>query len=89
MGVISILLGFIAFFAFTAAGAIVANFLLDLVKTLAAMMTRIVVPQDGTVIAICVAVFAFIGLLIGMNLFMQGLTYIKVSKIQKQLRHRG
>ena len=36
-----------------------------------------------------VAFFSFLGLLIGVNLIMSGLTYNKVNKIQTQLKRRG
>ena len=39
--------------------------------------------------AIIVGAFAFIGLMIGMNLIMHGLTYNKVAKMQAHLRRRG
>ena len=89
MGVISILLGFIAFFGFTGAGAILANRALEWKAILSLQFTSLNNTSNTTIVAVIVGVFAFIGLLIGMNLIMQGLTYLKVSKIQTHLRRRG
>lgn len=89
MGVISILLGFIAFFAFTGAGAIIANAVVDYKASLSLMLTSLSTVPNGGIFAVIVGFFAFIGLLTGVNLIMHGLTYNKVAKIQTQLRRRG
>ena len=89
MGVISILLGIITFFCFTGAGAILANALIDYKNTLAMSVTSLETVSNTSLLIGVVGLFAFIGLLIGMNLIMHGLTYNKVSKIQTQLRRRG
>ena len=89
MGVISILLGFIAFFAFTGAGAVLANAAVEAKAVLALSLSSLENVSNTSLMVGIVGVFTFIGLLIGVNLIMQGLTYNKVSKIQTQLRRRG
>ena len=89
MGVISILLGIIAFFCFTGAGAILAVKLVDYKAMMSLMLTDLASIPNGSLIALVVGIFTFIGLLIGVSLIMQGLTYNKVSRIQTQLRRRG
>lgn len=89
MGIVSIMLGFIAFFCFTGAGAILANAAVDYKASLSLMLTSLESVSNGSIFAIIVGFFAFIGLLIGVNLIMAGLTYNKVSKMQTQLRRRG
>ena len=89
MGVISILLGFIAFFLFTGAGAVLANAAVEAKAVLALSLSSLENVSNTSLMVGIVGVFTFIGLLIGVNLIMQGLTYNKVSKIQTQLRRRG
>lgn len=89
MGVISILLGFIAFFLFTGAGAILANAVVEAKAVLALSLSSLENIPNGSLMAGIVGFFAFIGLLIGMNLIMHGLTYNKVAKMQAHLRRRG
>ena len=89
MGVISILLGFIAFFLFTGVGAILANKAVEAKALLSLSLSSLASVSNTSLMVGIVAIFTFIGLLIGMNLIMQGLTYNKVSKIQTHLRRRG
>ncbi len=89
MGVISILLGAIAFFVFTGAGAILANSAVEAKAVLALSLSSLENISNTSLMVGIVGVFTFIGLLIGVNLIMHGLTYIKVSKIQTQMRRRG
>jgi len=86
MGIISILLGVIAFFLFTGVGAILANFLVDYKNLLSMSLTSLATVPNGALIAVVVGVFAFIGLLICVSLVMHGLTYNKLTKIQNQLK---
>ncbi|MBR7187201.1 MAG: hypothetical protein IKD53_01450 [Clostridia bacterium] len=86
MGVISILLGIIAFIAFTGAGAILGNELVSLKTMFAASLTTLANVSSTSIMVGMIGVFGFIGLLIGISLIMQGLTYNKVVKIQKKLR---
>ena len=88
MGIISILLGIIAFFVFTGVGAILANFLVDYKTLLAVSLTSLEKVSNGALIAVVVGAFAFIGLLIGMNLIMQGLNHNKLRKIQTMIKRR-
>ena len=88
MGVISILLGIIAFFCFTGVGALLANTLVDYKTLLSMSFTALAKTSNAAFIAIIVGVFAFIGLLIGMNLVMHGINYGKLCKIQKRIRSR-
>ena len=89
MGVISILLGFISFFLFTGAGAILANALIEGKAVLALSISSLESISNTSLMIGVVGFFAFIGLLIGMNLIMHGLTYNKIAKIQTYLRRRG
>lgn len=87
MGVISILLGIIAFIVFTGAGAVLGNVFIQSFKTLAQTFVSMQAPlSDTTIMAGFVGVFGFIGLLICINMVMQGLTYNKICKIQKRVR---
>ena len=89
MGVISILLGIIAFFLFTGAGAILANAVVEAKAVLALSLSSLENISNTSLMVGIVAFFTFIGLLIGMNLVMHGLTYNKVAKMRTQLRRRG
>ena len=86
MGVISILLGFIAFFLFTGAGAILANVIVEAKSVLALSLSSLENIPNASLIAGVVGIFTFIGLLVGMNLIMHGLTYNKVTKALGQLK---
>ena len=81
MGVISILLGIIAFLGFTGAGAFMSNKLMN-------NYTFFGFSSSTQFIIVMVSIFAFIGLLICMNLVMSGLTYNKLSKMRKQMKRK-
>ena len=86
MGVICILLGFITFFCFIGVGAILSNPICSM-KTLFAMtFTALRNTSDTTITIVVVAFFSFIGLLIGLNMIMNGLTYNKVNKVLSIMR---
>ena len=88
MGVISILLGIIAFLGFLGAGAVMGNVFIKSFKTLAQTFVSMQAPLSDTTIMIAfIGVFGFIGLLFCITLVMQGLTYNKVCKIQKRVKH--
>lgn len=88
MGVISILLGIIAIIVFAGAGAVAGNayigFAVKMGNSFKTLQTNL---SDTTMMIIFIAAFGFIGLLIGMNLIMQGINYNKLVKIQKRV-HR-
>ena len=86
MGVICILLGIITFLGFTGLGALAANAVLDYKVALSAAFVALEKVSNTTMIIVIVAAFAFIGLLIGLNLIMNGLTYNKVSKLYRMAR---
>lgn len=87
MGVISILLGIIAFIGFIGAGAVMGNVYIQSFKTLAQTFASMQSSlSDTTIMALFIGVFGFIGLLICITMVMQGLTYNKVCKIQKRIR---
>ena len=88
MGVISILLGIITFLFFTGAGAIIANGLVEYKNTLAMAVTSLSTVSNTALLIGIVAFFAFIGLLIGMNLVMHGLTYNRIAKLQSQIKRK-
>ena len=88
MGVICILLGIIAFICFVGAGAVLGNACIQSYKTLAQTFVAMkTLPSDTSIVIGFIAVFGFIGLLICISMVMQGLTYNKVCKIQKRIRH--
>lgn len=82
MGVISILLGIIAFLCFTGVGAFLSNKLMNNYLFFG-------LSSQTQFIVVMVGIFAFIGLLICVNLVMQGLNYNRLTKLQKQLRRKG
>lgn len=82
MGVISILLGIIAFLGFTGAGAFLSNKLMNNYQFFG-------FSSSTQFIIVMVGIFAFIGLLICMNLVMQGINNGKLTKLQKQLRRKA
>ena len=87
MGVISILLGIIAFICFTGAGAVRGNVYINSFKTLARTFVSMQsTVSDTTVMIAFIGVFGFIGLLFCITLVMQGLTYNKVVKMQKRIK---
>lgn len=87
MGVISILLGVIALIGFLGAGAVMGNVYIRSFKTLAQTFVSMKAPMSDTTVMIAfIGVFGFIGLLICINMVMQGLTYNKLIKIQKRIR---
>ena len=82
MGVISILLGVIAFLGTTGAGAFLSNKLMR-------NYTFFGFSSSSQFVACFVGVFAFIGILICMGLVMHGINYNKMAKLQKALRRKG
>ena len=88
MGVISILLGLIAFFCFTAAGAITASYIEKTLARLSTSLTTLQAASTTTITAVIIGVFAFIGLLICVNLVMAGLNHNKLTKIHNLLKRR-
>ena len=88
MGIICILLGIITFFCFTGAGAILANVIVDYKTTLALSVTSLNTVSNTSLVVVVVIIFAFIGLLIGMNLIMHGLTYNKINKVLNLSKRR-
>jgi len=89
MGVISILLGIIAFVAFTGAGAILGNVIVDYKTLLATSLTTLNNVSNTSVMIGVIGIFGFIGLLICINMVVSGLTYNKVRKIAKRRSHRS
>lgn len=88
MGVICILLGIITFLGFTGAGALIANTLIDYKITWSRTLTSLSSISNASVLIGVISFFAFIGLLIGLNLVMQGLTYNRLSKLYR-MANRG
>ena len=87
MGVISILLGIIAFIAFTGAGAILGNEFVNWSTKIGESFTTMKVDlSNNTIMILFIGIFGFIGLLIGMSLIMHGINYNKLVKIQKRIR---
>lgn len=77
MGIFSIILGFITFVGFIFGGIRVGNILSVLKEDLAKSVVSLNTVSSTALVIIAVIVFAFIGLLIGMNLIMHGMTYRK------------
>ena len=88
MGVICILLGIITFLGFTGAGALIANTLIDYKITWSRTLTSLSSISNASVLIGVISFFAFIGLLIGMNLIMHGLTYNKICKMNGIMKRR-
>ena len=88
MGIFCMVFGVVIFLGFTGGGFLLANALISAPSSLGPsglMVDFIGIPSDpAPYIILC----AFIGLLIGLSFFMQGLTYQKVSKIARRRRER-
>ena len=89
MGVIAILLGIIAFVLFTGAGAILGNVIVEYKTLLATSLTTLNNVSNTSVMIGVIGVFGFIGLLIGVSMVVNGLTYNKVRKIARRRSHRS
>ena len=87
MGSISILLGIITFFLFTGAGAVLSNMAISYTVFDQPLPAFLKIPPTTLMIGV-ICLFAFIGLLIGLSLVMAGANYNKLSKLQRQIRHR-
>ena len=88
MGIISILLGIIAFIAFTGVGAFLGNEYVAFISKMGSSFTTLQTGLSNTqLMIIFIGVFGFIGLLVGVTLIMLGLNYNKLCKIQKRV-HR-
>lgn len=88
MGIVCILLGIITFFCFTGVGAILANALVEYKNTLAMALTSLKSVSDTSLMIGVIIIFSLIGLLIGMNLIMHGLTFNKIVKMQQSMKRR-
>ena len=88
MGIVCILLGIIVFLGFTMGGVYLAIDLLDYKAIMALSVTSLSTIPNSTIIIVVVGACAFIGLLIGLNLIMHGLTYRKVCQIKDQMRRK-
>ena len=87
MGVISILLGLIAFFSFTAAGAITASFIEKSLTKLSTTFTTMENLSNTTITTATISIFVFIGLLICVNFVMHGLTYMNKTRYNTSIRY--
>ena len=87
MGVISILLGIIAFIGFTGAGAVVGNTFINFKNSMGAHLLALNGISNAGIMAAFIGVMGFIGLLICVSMVMQGMTYNKIVKIQKRVKH--
>ena len=82
MGTICILLGLILLIAFTGVGFFVSN----LIISNELYMSLLALQNVSTVYLAVVGLFAFVGLLICLNLVMHGLNSNKLSKLQAQVK---
>ena len=87
MGTICILLGIIALIGMSVAGAVVGNAVVHWKALIALHFTDLANTPDRLVLVGVIAVFVLIGLVICAGLVTQGLTYNKVVKIQKRVKH--
>ena len=85
MGVVSILLGIIAFIGFTGAGAVAGNAVINFKNSMGVHLLSLNGISNGGIMAAFIGIFSFIGLLICVSMVMQGLTYNKIVKIQKRV----
>ena len=88
MGIVCIMLGIITFFCFTGVGAILANALVEQKQTLSMAITSLRTVSDTSLMVGIVGIFAFLGLLIGLNLIMNGLTYNRIIKVHNHVKRR-
>ena len=88
MGIVCILLVIITFFCCTGVGAILANALVEYKNTLAMALTSLKSVSDTSLMIGVIIIFSLIGLLIGMNLIMHGLTFNKIVKMQQSMKRR-
>lgn len=86
MGTICILLGIITIIVSIALGAYTANALLGFKTLLGASLEFVNQLSDTGLIVAVIAVFGIIGLLIGLNLIMNGLIYNKTCKISRTIK---
>lgn len=82
MGTICILFGLIIFLGSILGGFVLANYLINSVGS----TFLAVIPNEPRTYVIVVAICAFIGLLICLNLVMHGLTYNKLCKLERGKR---
>ena len=75
MGILSILLGIVAFFGFTAGGAVLASTINSIMKNMSNTFVTMSNVSSTTISIVVIAAGAFIGLLVGLNLIMHGLTF--------------
>lgn len=88
MGIISIMFGIIVFVGFIGIGVVLSNVLVALKDYFAVAFVTLADVSTTTMSIGVIAVFGFIGLMIGLNFIMQGLTYNKVCKIERRRRRR-
>jgi len=88
MGIISIMFGIIVFVGFVGLGVILSNVIVALKDLFAVTFVALAEISTTTMTIGIVAVFGLIGLMIGLNFIMQGLTYNKVCKIERRRRRR-
>lgn len=89
MGVICILLGIITILCFVTMGALAANALLDFWVNLTKAMDVLSGISTTQMMIVVISVFTIIGLFIGLNLIMNGLTYNKVSKMYRMAKRKA
>lgn len=87
MGTISILLGIITFIGFTGGGAVLGNLVVNLKTDWGTHLKALNNISNTGLMVGFIGVFGFIGLLICISLIMQGITYNKVVKIQRRVKH--
>lgn len=86
MGIISILFGLVVLLGFVGLGFIVANYIISnplLLSTVGLAETNSTLAHT-----IIIGIFALIGLMIFMNLLMNGLIYNRIMKGQREERER-
>jgi len=88
MGIISIMFGIIVFVGFIGSGVILSNIIVALKDYLALTFVTLADVSTTTLTVGVVAVLGFLGLMIGLNFIMHGLTYNKVCKIERRRRRR-
>jgi hypothetical protein len=88
MGIISIMFGIIVFAGFAGLGVILSNVAVSLKDLFAVTFVTLADVSTTTLTIGIVAVCGFIGLMIGLNFIMQGITYNKVCKIERRRRRR-
>ena len=97
MGIFCMIFGIVIFVAFLAFGYVFGSLMvmegfLNVLSGAATIQMSDLFRLPGSDLPtyiVCVAIFGFLGLLMGLGLFMNGLMYRKLGKIERRVGHRS